>query len=817
MAVQGTIAERLKKRKATTRGTGGQLGQEDIQNLSATKGLESAPLTPAGAAGIGASPDQAKMVGDARQKRAALQQAMDPEDTLTGRIRRAQRRTEETGAETGIREKSQSLQALKGLGDRVQDMVTRHMAPEGDVEAAALTLSEEATALAPNVQAALMAYAAAPKDMTAMIAAATAMGLDPKDPELAAKLTSNLSAEVREGNIANQIQDTVDVSQLISGLEEGEDGLDIHALLGIEVGKITSVDELQQAVQNAYEQEFTRTEKLKDIATNPSSSRQQRLDAVEELRNLGAVGVRATEDETRELAESVEAGDTVSFMGKEYEADKLLSDETVEGLVQEFINASPEVREDMLKKEPDFFGYIAEHEAALQGALTESEVEATEFATIQSDNNALQSTPVGDIPKELMEALIPGYGDFSTDRYEEPALVGMLGKGSSLDETQKASLMQNLLELQKNDPKLLKSFAKATPDRIKQLGVYASPTIKDAAGNDVPNPAYEKWKNYKEFRQRWTRIESLDKKSPSYLKDLAVILTGDERADPDAMKKQLQKNKLMGIKSPGMLFNIFSGDKGDPSVYLGKYGRWTSPDSIMSGSTYKDGIGDFLADPTNAIAPTYTESQVHLNKKYGKFLEDGAIDWKEWNAIQNSDPDWKTRAEGYKKERGSMDLKAMQALLGSSDKTVKERIEASNFSWAASNQDLKGLVSTFFTKKDEKMMYDPFTRHKGDPIKIKKLIAALEKMQGKKTSFDIGMNDTSIKHFVTKWKETLKNVEEQRKAGPYKVPAGGYDVKKNDEGSGNVIGGLTAVAKKGGGDAAKGIKHEAKKLDPSNW
>jgi hypothetical protein len=760
MALQDIIAKRRKGRKQTTRGPGGVLAEQDIQNLSKSKDLAAPPLTPAGAAGIGATPDQAKMIGDARQKQAALQQAVDPEDTLQGRLRRKQARTEATAEEMKAREKSASLQALKGLGDRVGNIVSGYMAqPEGELQEQSLALTPESMQLEPTQRESLQAYAADPTNTTSMIAAAEAMGYTPDDPELADKLMSHLSEELQGSTVADQIRDTVDVTQLITGLETDSPGLDIHDLLGLAPGDIKSVQELQDAVDRAAAEEFERTEALKDIATNPNASRAERQAAAEQLRDLGAVGVRATEDEVAAVNEAVETAEEVEFMGKTYSAEELLSDDTIEGLVKEFIELDPndpdqaELRQKMADQEPDFFGFVQEHEKALEGALAEAETEATKFADIQIENAKIASTDQGNIPKELMEALIPGYGGFATETYEQPELLTLFDKDSPLSTEQKSTLMTNLTELAADDPQLLKAFASTTPERLEQLGVYAPPG----------DPAAERWSQYKTFRSKWKQVEALDPKDGTYHDQIARILTGNEDITADTLKQTLRRNKLLGVKSNAMLYKIFSGDPKwgeDPSVYLKKYGQWTKPENIMSGATYGEkGLPDWLSGTDETFNPTYTVKQEMIRTHFGKAIEDGQISRDEWKTIE---ADMKGNPKGIQALAALYKNKIPDDLRGWIDERLPKRY--------AVDTELKELASKYISKGERKKYGDPYLQHEADPKPLKKAIrklkAYLERVK-KTGKTDMGLPGTTspIESRLKLYQEWLDEVTEARKRG----------------------------------------------------
>lgn len=485
MAIRSTLAERIKKRTRDTRSTGGDLAQEDIQNLSASKGLEAAPLSPASAAGIGASPDQAKMVGDARQKRAALQQSIDPDDTLTGRLRRGQARKDATGAEYASKEKSQSLQALRGLGDRVQNMVGKYMAPEVLTAEATPELTPEALTLGVPAQEAL-AVLTTNYNQDTLEAAAKALNLsypsfDPND------INKYFTSDPKGQTIAQQISDTVDVTSLVGELgftdtDGNPDMGQLAALLGVDPASITSIDELQNAVDKATEEEFRRTENLKDVIYNPNASPAERQAAMDQLKDLGSVGVRATEVEVDELWRAIDEADIVEFGGEEYEYGELLSNETISGLVKEYLEAGPERQQVLRDLEPGFFGFVDQNKAALSDQIALFEGEATTFGETQEANNALADVAVlgTRIPDEFMKEVFPQWGEFSAEQFDaaDMPIFAKLSdeKWVTANSAKAQTLMENMTFIANMNPTAAAELAHLSEDELEELGIFSDST-----------------------------------------------------------------------------------------------------------------------------------------------------------------------------------------------------------------------------------------------------------------------------------------------------------------------------------------------------
>ncbi len=109
---------------------GGQVIETDDANLAASAQAigQPTPTTPAGAEGVGANKDAAKMAGTPAQAAPIIEQKIAPADTL-----QTAERTEETRAKPGevealAAEKAAKLQTLGSLGMRVEAMISNELA-----------------------------------------------------------------------------------------------------------------------------------------------------------------------------------------------------------------------------------------------------------------------------------------------------------------------------------------------------------------------------------------------------------------------------------------------------------------------------------------------------------------------------------------------------------------------------------------------------------------------------------------------------------------------------------------------------------------
>ena len=138
------LLDKLKRKKRLIRGPGGRLqlaSQETVQQKAQQLGI-APPITALGTAGLGTTAQQRAMAGTPQQKQAAFQVAQD--QTIQEAQRRRQFRTEMTAEEEQAKEKSQTLQNLGELGDRVQDLLNQALAQQGAEVSQQLQVNQQA-------------------------------------------------------------------------------------------------------------------------------------------------------------------------------------------------------------------------------------------------------------------------------------------------------------------------------------------------------------------------------------------------------------------------------------------------------------------------------------------------------------------------------------------------------------------------------------------------------------------------------------------------------------------------------------------------
>lgn len=496
----GSSAGPASAQKRLVRGPGGQLQDitgEEVQTLSSKLGQQ-VPSTPLGGASMGVSPDQAKMlspgqssaVGSARQRAAsALDIGMGGESQVSQARRTEQARAQATGAEQQKLEKSQTLQNMGGLGDRVHGLIQKKFS-EMTFKPSAEELPEE------QRQQELMQWAdtaGVPRDQ---VVAKLNEGKDPAT--IAAELQSELQAGTAAAGAGAAVdyQDIQVDDQFVSELGFGS-AQELSDLLGRDVTGMT-VDQLQSAVDAAVQQEYTQAQELRELLNDPSASPALREEARRALRDMGAVGTLSAEDQAEDIAAAVAAADTIEVGGREMTVEELLSDENMESVISEYVALDEKARAELVASNPELasvYDWVEQHEDAIAGAVEQTK--GTAQTLTEERNKRVEKLQGSGINPELLRKLYPDYDSFG-DIGEPPTVLKQLQSASN-----PADLASKLNDIESIDPDLMGELASADEEALRSMGLLGD--------------------NTEENRQRWTETKAvLSAISSGTIEDLAT-------------------------------------------------------------------------------------------------------------------------------------------------------------------------------------------------------------------------------------------------------------------------------------------------------
>lgn len=473
MAVPGGVTESLeeklrKQREGGTRmirGAGGQLEEvsgEEVSTLAGKLG-QPTPSTPVGTASMGTTPDQAKMAGTpAQQAGAAAAPAVDiqaqaaTEQTQAGaqRLRDVSKMQADAGQQAKL-EKSQNLQNLGALGDRVYKMMLGGLSAGAQAGAEQNARLEVDTA---GAQAALPTTATPEQkqqvaDLMTQLEAAGRSGDSAQVQKLMADLTNAGVANPHtylSGDAAAAVAKSAPELQTIGSYNQSgqldsvaqqlgySDFGQVSELLGISPEEMQNykLGDLNDLIQQELDKEFSQTEQLKQAATDPNASPQMRAEARARLQELGVVGIRASEAEVDALQQELTAGTKMNIGGQEYTMEELLGDENISSLAQSYFDMDEQERAEFAKQNPDLANFFGKHEAVLQDAADAMGEEYAGFQRTQEANTKAAGALTTAIPSDVFTTsfLAKGtpVGDFMSQFFGPDGK--MLASGTNLAE-----------------------------------------------------------------------------------------------------------------------------------------------------------------------------------------------------------------------------------------------------------------------------------------------------------------------------------------------------------------------------------------------
>jgi hypothetical protein len=600
--------------------------------------------SPADAAGMGASPDQAKMAGV--NKPGALDQAMTQataekdlkQEELYDAIER-ERNIEDEQLTPEQKEAQKLAESLEGLGslDNLVQKATEEAFADVTYTADLQLVEEQMESLLPEgappkaaeeIKGAFNTYNEMLQDPEQGIAAANAYlvslqeGENPlinpevktetilmsivnsvdTDPKTAAALTASAIAE-GVVDVDGLTMDFLEEQGLINFPESDDDeipefGMSKNQMMGIlgdSMGELT-VEEIGNIIENKVLSDIHQTENLQKTISDPNVSPVLREALQGQLAQIEASGMAAIEQDADDAAAQVMAAGSVLFGGEVRELNDLLSDDGIVSMVDDFLMLDEEDRanSDMFKDNPAFANTMT---TVFQNALDagqDFEEAVGELKAINDENDAntkkeKENMPVNPINGEILK------------------LFGKDGKGL-VAEIPEANAFWDEAQ---NSNAIMQSMNQWPSETIAEFGTW----MEANAGVDG---AYDEM------------LEILkDPESSKAFMDVANIdetLKGIHKDDPNA--NQLLMNTLFGFADGGVIGagfgeNQFTSIPTPPGAagYLDKL----KFDAMGGGREQRESYEKFK-DVLDANGDGVQDSPEQLKKNIAKFMKGGGME-----------------------------------------------------------------------------------------------------------------------------------------------------------------------------------------------
>lgn len=604
-------------------GTLAKVSDEELQQLSGRAGLDAPPTSPLGAKTLGVGADSAKMAGTPAQRTSALrigiQNSPDGEapTNLQDVQRTQQTRSTETAAEKTQKERGGRLAEVEDLGERVQGLASQisQTVAGSDIQNQLALGTESDPSLAED----LALLQSNPADMNNLTAINNKMGrFSTEDMLSAEEILSNYQGiqEQIQGiageRFAQQSASVKDLDLPALGFQNIEEMAD---LLGVPVEQLSgmSIDDLINHTQAAVEDEFSRSEDLRAIVSDPSRGPAERAEARKVLKEMGAVGVKGVETELDSIADQIENADTVTFAGEEIPIGNMLNDEYVSGVIANYLLA-PEGdpgREALEKSDPELAEWIQNNQESLQGVVENIDQGIRNFASLQEENRRIAQSDVGDIEDSAMEALFEDWGQIRGSRYVSPPALEAV-KSPNLGKQERADIVASLNEVAQG----------GEPDQVRQLATLDSNQLKQVGASRRSSAEWEH--TNKEFRvQRDVRRA----KNPDEL--AAAVSDGEYKTIGElqnAMREAALRDSSGLFESSSPLGSI--GVDIQPGTNVNNFQSWIQQTADLARtSTLASRLGNNQRIPDTSKVSTFNQQPNDLYSSLAPgAMDDGKID-----------------------------------------------------------------------------------------------------------------------------------------------------------------------------------------------
>lgn len=478
-----------------TRDTEGQLSSTPgstsptgVQQLAGQAGLSATPTSPLSTALIGGNANQQKMAGSAQQKQAAITQATVPGESLQETLRTQQVRTQATGAEQGEMQKSQDMQNLGGLGDRVTDFINNQrqkLESSAQQTAAGTTAgvdvaaadtytggsSGQAQDLSP-LKDTLKQLRADPTNMDLQLQVNKALGYDINTqltPDQINQLYESSVSAISQGG-AQVVDDKLSVDDLVNLPNFGYNTQQLSGLLGVPADQLAgmSVGQLKDAITAEQQKEMSKASGLDAKAQSGLLGQAERGEARQAAAETSQTGLRASEADVQKLVGSIQNADQVQFGGQSYKVDDLLKDSTISGIITDYLNSAPGsvTRTQLEQSEPGLIDFINDNQKVLQDAATKLSQGSQQFTDIQTANRGVGTIAGQQLNTDLLNAIVPNYGQLASSKIDTTKIPLLQNLQNT---TQPATAVANLNAGIAQDPSVIQQIQALDPGKLNDL------------------------------------------------------------------------------------------------------------------------------------------------------------------------------------------------------------------------------------------------------------------------------------------------------------------------------------------------------------
>lgn len=590
------------------------------------------PTTPAGAAKLGATPDQAKMVGTPAYKKPILEEAVDKEKTLEGAQRLEQPR-QATQEEAATVQKAAQVSQLGGLSGRVQALVESQLQQAGQAQqqatatvdknsvAAMLGLTPQqvaADAANPNsnyskILAKLQQYTQAPSESA--IVELTQMGLTPQQASQAIGMVNTGAAATGQA-VAAQVADQVTLGALdLTPLGFADIGA-LATTLGVtpEQAQAMTVPQLQEKITQLQQQEFDQVSNLRaQLAASPYGSAQRQI-LEQQLAAMGQVGLEGAAQKVAETAEDINLANQVTIGDQVFQVENILKDENLSNLIQQYINAPEEDKDKILP--PETYSGLREWVDANQQALGDlvSTAQGTQQAFTAAQQAYKDLGTLGGLAPDVVKLLAPTYDPTKSvtseqaEQMKQQLAATPLGAIAMSDDPEAKGMLAKLTMASAKDIKK----KGLTVDQIKsayQLGqrIKDEPTLAGILGIDATKSS--------DFMTNPATAELYKKVVANY----DALKGGGEKFTTLLADKDFQKEVAAGLPKDVMKALLKNKDPfKDFTEYKNYKAKQTEWDSVKK-SGKLDSVLGFMFGDSKATSKS-------LNKLYNSLKEITRVD-----------------------------------------------------------------------------------------------------------------------------------------------------------------------------------------------
>lgn len=579
-------------------------GPKPVQQLAGQAGLASPPTDPASTAAIGGTPDQQKMAGTPAQVNAAVRISNDRNASLSDQERRNQSDRSLTSQEQAGQQKSKDLQDLGQLGDRVNSFIVgqRSKLAAATVPATNLAvapganisgLPSDPTALS-SLKDAAKALLSNPSDANAMLAVNQALGRDVNTTVSPAEISQlyQSSADAIAKSGADSVVNSLTVDGLVAAGTFPYTQQQLATLLNVPADQIGHMDvnQFKQQLDLVASQEYAATSHLDQQATNNLAGGAEQQFAHQQAKENSRVGLRSTEQDMANLDQQISNADQVSFGGKTYAVGDLLKDDTISGIISDYVNSadgSPE-RTNLEQTEPELVNFINNNKAVLDDAVKSIGQGAEAFSATQDFNKQVGKVAGVNVNDDVLKALFPNYGELSASKID-PNQTAFYQRLNQLDDKGKANFVNSVNAL--SDPKtkdLIPQLAGLSKEELAKLelerGPGKSPKITDLIANR-------------------SKADQLANISPSDTNAIISQYTGGIYKDPASLQQQVTANRAANILGIG-------GNNNDLSIFDSDHDGKIDPGPTLLASMLKQTPTATLKDAANGSVHTFTGNQI---------------------------------------------------------------------------------------------------------------------------------------------------------------------------------------------------------------